>query len=126
MSRKGLEGPENGLQSVMFHRQLLLTHAPSSKSPITVPDASRVGGGSARARPGQCPGFRSIFSCCESRAGAERAPDGGAWAYAAVVAASSLVQNAHLVAATGTFDWQYGQLFVGGGSPKTTVPRRLM
>jgi len=28
MSRKGLEGPENGLQSVMFHRQLLLTHAP--------------------------------------------------------------------------------------------------
>jgi hypothetical protein len=29
MSRRGLGGPEKGLQSVMFHRQLLLTHAPS-------------------------------------------------------------------------------------------------
>jgi hypothetical protein len=30
MSRRGLGGPEKGLQSVMFHRQLLLTHAPSA------------------------------------------------------------------------------------------------
>jgi hypothetical protein len=29
MSRRGLGRPEKGLQSVMFHRQLLLTHAPS-------------------------------------------------------------------------------------------------
>ena len=29
MSRRGLGGPEKGLQSVMFHRQLLLTQAPS-------------------------------------------------------------------------------------------------
>jgi hypothetical protein len=32
MSRRGLGGPEKGLQSVMFHRQLLLTHAPSGAS----------------------------------------------------------------------------------------------
>jgi hypothetical protein len=32
MSRRGLGGPEKGLQSVMFHRQLLLTHAPSCSS----------------------------------------------------------------------------------------------
>jgi hypothetical protein len=31
MSRRGLGGPEKGLQSVMFHRQLLLTHAPSGE-----------------------------------------------------------------------------------------------
>ena len=36
MSRKGLGGPQKGLQSVMFHRQLLLTHAPSRQPPVAV------------------------------------------------------------------------------------------
>ena len=46
MSRKGLEGPENGLQSVMFHRQLLLTHAPRGGAP-----AGRSGSRRGKHRP---------------------------------------------------------------------------
>jgi hypothetical protein len=38
-------------------------------------------------------------------------------AYGVAVTVSSLVQNAHFVAASGTLDWQYGQVFVGGGGP---------
>ncbi len=43
------------------------------------------------------------------------------------VAANSLAQYLHFVAATGTSpDKQYGQVFVGAGSPKTAFPRRSM
>ena len=41
MSRKGLEGPENCLQSVMFHRQLLLTHAPRTRPGVGREPAAR-------------------------------------------------------------------------------------
>src|SRR6266487_3959296 len=40
---------------------------------------------------------------------------------------SSLAQYLHLVAATGmSVDWQLGHVLVGGGSPKTALPRRFM
>jgi len=42
-------------------------------------------------------------------------------------AVSSLAQYLHLVAETGmSADWQRGQVLVGGGSPKTDLPRRAI
>jgi cell wall-associated NlpC family hydrolase len=42
MSRRGLGGPEKGLQSVMFHRQLLLTHAPSGTTALIASSAVAI------------------------------------------------------------------------------------
>jgi len=58
MSRKGLEGPENGLQSVMFHRQLLLTHAPRGRP--HPPGAAALRMGRARGPRRRGPPVRTV------------------------------------------------------------------
>lgn len=54
-------------------------------------------------------------------------PKAAAGRPAQAAAASSLVQYLHLVAARGmSDDWQLGHVLVGGGSPKTALPRLFM
>jgi hypothetical protein len=53
MSREGLGGPHKGSQSVMFHRQPLLTQAPSRADPVYGPKARRLTVARAALTPNQ-------------------------------------------------------------------------
>ena len=121
---------------------------PAAARRVGIPAARSSGAGHSRAPIPTWPEcstatsshFTHVFLCHARDRGHNPVPAGPVWfgaARASVVkgvggetaqeaTARSLVQYLHLEAASGTSDWHSGQVFVGGGSPKTDVPRFFM